>query len=244
MEGLAWLIGFTLPFMLVQHWLHREIQYLFMIITHRLELAVGLFSLLFFPGVLLHELSHLVAAWGFRVPVKHFSLIPHTGANGKVRLGYVETGQAGFFRDSMIGTAPLITGVIAISIISNLVLGLPTFFTGNIDTWLLALKSLPTIPDFWIWFYLIFTISSTMLPSTSDRKAWIPVLIILVLVVILVILAGLGQWLMTHILPVLQVFISSFTAVMGISLLAHVILLIPLAFVRSLLTKVLRVEFR
>jgi hypothetical protein len=244
MEGLAWLIGFTLPFMLVQYWLHREIQYLFMLITHRLDLAVGLFSLLFFPGILLHELSHLVAAWICRVRINHFSLIPHTYPNGKVRLGYVETGQAGLFRDALIGTAPLISGGIAIAVISYYVLGLPAFFTGEVNTWWNAIQAIPSIPDFWIWFYLIFAISSTMLPSASDRKAWLPVVIGLVLLILLISLAGLDEWLISHIKPALQLFISSFSAVMGVSLLAHIILLIPLAFLRLLLCRLFKVEFR
>jgi hypothetical protein len=244
MEGLAWLIGFTLPFMLVQYWLHREIQYLFLLITHRLDLAVGLFSLLFFPGILLHELSHLVVAWLCRVRISHFSLIPHTYPNGKVRLGYVETAQVGIFRDALIGTAPLISGGIVITIISYYVLGLPAFFTGDLNTWWNAIQAIPSIPDFWIWFYLIFAISSTMLPSAADRKAWLPLVIGLILLILLVFLAGLDEWLIFHIKPVLQIFVSSITAVMGISLLAHVILLIPLAFLRFLLYRLFRVEFR
>ncbi len=230
--------------MLFQHWLHLEIQYLFVIITRRPNLAVGLFSLLFFPGIVLHELSHLVAAWILRVPVRRFSLIPRTVPNGKIRLGFVETVQTDFFRDALIGTAPLLTGGLVIALISNYLLGLPTHFTGNFATWWEAIRLLPTIPDFWIWFYLVFTISSTMLPSASDRRAWLPVIIAIALLVALFLLAGAGEWMTANIFPFVNTLLAALSAVMGICLLAHLVFLIPIVILRVLLSKLTGVTVR
>ena len=50
------------PLLLLQRALHREIQVVFLLITRRPEITVALFSLLFFPGVLLHEGSHYLMA--------------------------------------------------------------------------------------------------------------------------------------------------------------------------------------
>jgi len=243
MTAFWWLLGLTLPFILAQVLLHREIQYLFLIMTRRLNLAVGLFSLLFFPGVLLHELSHLLAALLLRVPVKKFSLIPHTTPTGRVRLGYVQTNQVDVIRDALIGTAPLISGGAVIALISHFILGLPGFFTGDFHTWWQALQQLPSLPDFWIWFYLLFTISSTMLPSESDRHAWLPIILVFVLLLILVIAAGAGPWMKIHVLPVLSTILPAVSAVIAISLLAHLVLLVPAGLLRSILGKSLGISF-
>ncbi|MCX6037710.1 MAG: hypothetical protein NTW99_07430, partial [Chloroflexi bacterium] len=42
------------------------------------------------------------------------------------------------------------------------------------------LVSVPSVPDFWLWFYLTFTISSTMMPSQSDRHAWLPLIFLII----------------------------------------------------------------
>lgn len=244
MTSFWWLLGITLPFILVQYLLHKEIQYLFMIITRRPNMAVGLFSLLFFPGVLMHELSHLLAAVVLRVPVKKFSLIPHTTPTGRVRLGYVQTIQADVLRDALIGTAPLITGGAVIALVSHYILGLPAYFTGDLRTWWQALQLLPGLPDFWIWFYLLFTISSTMLPSDSDRHAWLPVIIVFAVILILVLLAGAGGWMQEHVLPLIASFLPAISAVIAISLLAHLLLLLPVGLLRGILGKTLGITFR
>ncbi len=244
MNAFWWLLGLTLPFILAQFLLHREIQFLFLIITRRPNLAVGLFSLLFFPGVLLHEVSHLLAAWILRVPVKRFSLIPHTTPTGRVRLGYVQTNQVDIIRDALIGTAPLITGGAVIALISHYILGLPAYFTGDFHTWWQALQLLPGLPDFWIWFYLLFTISSTMLPSESDRHAWLPIIIVFTAILVLVLLAGAGPWMKAHILPVLTDLLPAITAVIAISLLAHLLLLLPVGLLRGILSKTMGITFK
>ncbi|MGD8243734.1 MAG: hypothetical protein PVI63_00895 [Anaerolineae bacterium] len=47
-------------------------------------------------------------------------------------------------------------------------------------------------PDIWLWLYLIFAISNTMLPSQTDREAWTPIMLFLALAVALAWFAGLG----------------------------------------------------
>jgi Na+/H+ antiporter NhaC len=44
-----------------------------------------------------------------------------------------------------------------------------------------ALRAVFNAPDAWLWLYLTFAISNSMLPSASDRRAW-PVLLVVTLV--------------------------------------------------------------
>ena len=53
LDGLWWLLLMLGPLLLIQPRLHLEIQAVFLLLTRRPALSIGLFSLLFFPGVLL-----------------------------------------------------------------------------------------------------------------------------------------------------------------------------------------------
>ena len=109
-----WFLASFLPFLFVQRWIHREIQTIFLLLTRNSAVSLGLFSLLFFPGVLLHEVSHFLTAKLLRVRTGHFSVVPQLTADGRLRLGYVETEKADLIREALIGAAPLLTGGAAI----------------------------------------------------------------------------------------------------------------------------------
>ena len=82
-------------------------------------------------------------------------------------LGYVETAQADIVRDSLIGAAPLITGTICVAYIAfyqlEVRLLLDVFRAGQLNLFWLGISALPTVQDFYLWFYLAFAISSTMM---------------------------------------------------------------------------------
>jgi hypothetical protein len=93
-DRLIWLVLLLGPLLFLQRRLHFEIQALLMILTRRPEIAFGLFSLLFFPGVLLHETSHFLMARWLGVRTGRVSLIPQVLPGGKLQLGFVETANA------------------------------------------------------------------------------------------------------------------------------------------------------
>ena len=131
-DGLVWLVVCLAPFLLVQRWLHRDIQAVFLLLTRRSELTIGLFSLLFFPGVLLHETSHFLMAGLLRVRTGRFSVLPKVQPGGQLQLGFVETDKADFVRDALIGMAPLLSGGAAIAYLGIYRLGLASI--GNMIT--------------------------------------------------------------------------------------------------------------
>ncbi len=244
--GLGWLLLMLGPLLFAQRWLHREIQYVLLLLTRRPALSLSLFSLLFFPGVLLHELSHYLMARLLGVHTGRFSLIPSLVEEGKLRLGYVETAQTDLLRDALIGTAPLITGGAAVAYLGISRLGLVPLaaFIGQADwtgLWL-GLSALPERSDFWLWFYLTFAISSTMLPSASDRRAWLPISLVSLGLVGLALLAGAGPWMLEHLAPELDRFLRSLATIFGISLALHLVLLLPFRLLRGLISAVFRMQ--
>ncbi len=230
--GLLWCVLTLVPLAYHQRLLQREIQASFLILSRSPEFTVALFSIIFLPGVMLHEFSHYLVALILGVRTAHFSLIPQMLPNGKLQLGYVETSKSDYVRDSLIGAAPLIAGASVVALLAVTRLDLiplwDAFRTGQFSLFWLGLTLLPKSQDFPLWFYLLFTISSTMLPSQSDRHAWLPLGVTVAALLVLAVFAGAGPWMLEHVAPALNRFLSSAAVVFGLSAAVHAILIIPL----------------
>lgn len=252
MDTLYRFLGFLAILVLLlvlQRSLHRETQAIFLILTRREELAVALFSLLFFPGVLLHEASHFLMAVLLRVPTGRVSLFPQVLPGGKegdrsarLQLGFVETAQTDWLRDALIGAAPLLTGGLLVAYAGITRLGLPLLWealrSGGPRAVLDGLEQLlNTQADFWLWFYLAITVSSTMLPSASDRRSWLPVSLFAGLLLAASLLVGAGPWLVENLAQPLERVLGAMAVVLAISLLIHIALLLPAALLRRLLSR-------
>lgn len=98
------------------------------------------------------------------------------------------------FRHSLIGLAPLIFGSMAILMIGEGLLGLDEvanlITAGRLDPVLEAVGKLVTMPLTWLYLYLIFSISNSMLPSTSDRRAWLPALLYIAILLLITLTLG------------------------------------------------------
>jgi len=93
-------------------------------------------------------------------------------------------------------------------------------------------------PDFWLWFYLIFAVSSMMFPSTSDRRAWLPIILMLGVLGGIIILAGFGSWLFENLAEPFQAILQMVTVIFLISGIVHILLLIPIWGTRLVLSRV------
>lgn len=172
--------------MLTQRWLHNHLRGLALLITGQMDRAVVAYALLFFPGVLLHELSHWITARLLGVRTGNISLIPRTQKDGSIQLGYVEYykgANLGPVRESLIGGAPLIAGTLVTLALAFRVFGVTSLAAaierGDLDAFTLALGDIFTANDFLVWVYLLFAVSNAMMPSRSDRRAWPAFLLLL-----------------------------------------------------------------
>jgi hypothetical protein len=197
---------------LLTQWITKHVQGIGYLVTGNGQIALYLYFLLIFPGILIHELSHAVSAWLMGVKVRRMSLgIHRKGRGGRIALGSVDIGAAGPFRASLIGLAPFVAGCTAILIIGGRVFGfwLPTPF--SFARFWQELQTAYQVPDFGLWVYLVFAIGNAMLPSAADRRAWGTTLVFLLIVGALAYLSGvlndvpsvrrvstaLGDWLWT-----------------------------------------------
>jgi hypothetical protein len=114
----------------------------------------------------------------------------------RVQLGFVPVERTDVVRASLIGLAPLLVGSTLI-----LLVGYMVFSIGMVEDAVVAsdwrrvaegLRGMLDAPDTWIWAYVVFAVSNTMLPSQSDRQAWTPVILYVLLAGALAWIAGLG----------------------------------------------------
>ncbi len=234
------------PLILLQRLLHREIQAVFLILTRDTRLTMGIFSMLFLPGVFLHELSHFVMAKILRVRTGKFSIFPQSLPDGRLQLGYVETAKSDIVRDSLIGAAPLIAGTLFIAYVALYHLQMrvlwDTFRNGQFDLFWLGVRALPQAPDFYLWFYLAFAVSSTMMPSESDRHAWLELIISVAVLFGLALLFGAGPWMLSNVAPRLSTFLSSVAVIFGLSAFVHILLILPTALIHKMLARATGVD--
>jgi len=144
-------------------------------------MSINFLSFLFLPGIIIHELSHMLIAVILFVPVGDMEFTPKKSDNG-LKLGSVEIAKTDPIRRSIIGFAPVFVGLI-------IILGIVYLFTSNIlffkdkEVYIFAVAVAGFI-------YLLFAVSNTMFSSRADMEGTIEILIALLIIFILVYAVG------------------------------------------------------
>jgi hypothetical protein len=242
LDGLGWLLLFSGLLLILQKYLHQEIQGIFLLITKDPNMSQILFAILFFPGVLLHESSHFLMARLLGVKTGRITLVPRQIDEHRLQLGSVETIRADLVRDALIGAAPLISGGLVVAYIGFERFDLPaiwaSFQWGGVASWQEIIDQILQIPDIWLWGYLAFVVSSTMMPSKSDRKAWLPIGVMIAILLGISLLAGAGPWLSIHLMPALNKLFISIAVVFAMSVVLHLLIWLPSFLARVILERI------
>lgn len=141
-------------------------------ILHNRSVLIAVFAVLFFPGIFLHELSHLLIALLLQVPVGEVNLFPDLDSEeNDVRMGSVAIATVDPIRRSLIGVAPIFFGFAAVLGILFFV-----FQPGQSLIWW----------ELVIAFYLIFSISNTMFSSKKDLEGTPEILLAIIFLALLI----------------------------------------------------------
>jgi hypothetical protein len=135
-------------------------------------LSINSLSIIFLPGVIIHEISHLLVATILFVPVGDMEFTPKKDNNG-LKLGSTKIAKTDPLRRCLIGFAPVFVGLM-------IVVGLVYSFGQNV---LLLQKNLYIfITAILALIYLLFTISNTMFSSRADMEGALEVLLTLLII--------------------------------------------------------------
>lgn len=166
---LFFVILYTLLSIFLYRATYRSMQSLYVVIHHTTDsdyaAKVGI-AAFYFPGTLIHESSHLLAAMALFLKIHSVSIFPVI-EHGGVKLGSVTYYKRDPVRSILVGIAPLFGGT-ATAYGLYLILGYTDVF------WIRALV-----------IYLLFTIMSTMFSSAQDLVdvVWLVPLCMLVVIV-------------------------------------------------------------
>ena len=135
-------------------------------------------ALLFFPGVLIHELAHFLMASVLLVPTGEIEFIPQI-MEDRVKLGSVQIGRTDPFRRAIIGIAPVIVGAGAL-------LGILYYFTTTTFSFATTFDYLKLCGVL----YVVFEISNTMFSSKRDVEGTQELLVAITVIGSILFIAG------------------------------------------------------
>jgi hypothetical protein len=193
-----WLIlaAVLIPLIYVEKWIHAHLYGVGWLLTNSKKSATALYYVLLFPGVFVHEFTQYLVAGALNVRIKRVIAWPEAQDDGTLRLNFVQIKQAHWMKAAVIGAAPLFTGLGIVWVISNHILNLDNVLsalaTANITVIGPALRALVSKPDFYLWLYLMFTVSNAMLPTPADREGWPLVMAAFAVVIGFLVVIGTG----------------------------------------------------
>lgn len=165
MEFVVGVFGIVFLFLLSRE-LSKLMSGVMYLLTRHESFAIFFLSFLFLPGVVVHELAHLLVANVLLVPTGEVEFLPQVHGH-EVKLGSVAIAKTDIVRRFIIGIAPLIIGL---SVLVILFLFLYPFM-------LLSWKSA-------LMLYAIFEIGNTMFSSRKDMEGTVGFLVLVSLVVV------------------------------------------------------------
>lgn len=166
MEYFALFNVLILILFLISRQLTSEIYLFTYQLTNKERISTSFLAFLFFPGVVIHELSHYLCAKLLGVQTGKISLLPKREGE-YVKLGSVSVVKSNIVKEFLIGIAPLFVGIFII--LSAVYFMLQDFSSFNI------LKIVLSI-------YVIFVVSNTMYASRKDFQAALPFMTAIIMV--------------------------------------------------------------
>lgn len=158
-------LALFLSLFLMSRVLTRSISRLLMRIVGSRNLAISFFHLLLLPGVVVHELAHLITAEVLFVRTGALNFKPQLEEDSVV-MGTVGIEKTDPLRRAVIGFAPVFVGIILISI--------------SVLYFLSEQSPLSQTLSYILVFFIVFEIGNTMFSSKKDLEGTIGLLIIIV----------------------------------------------------------------
>jgi hypothetical protein len=211
--------------------------------------AAVLYTMLLLPGILIHEFLEWVMAGVLNLKTVISTRWPEADLHGEIdpkfvtveypkRRAELRENLGSRLKDLLTKTAvelaPTIGGVLLTLYISQSLMGLPTVIdtlpSGDVNQIGPALTQVVNRPNFWLLFYLLFTISNLMMPRKNARQGLLVIFGFFVLGFIFLAVVGfaeaVGRWLTGPIPMVVNQFSAIFATVLAIDVAVLAVLVV------------------
>ena len=228
----------------IERWLHQHIFKVGWLLSHNYETTTILYYTVFLPGVILHEVVYWLMAGVMNVRADRSIQWPEKQEIGQLKLNFVKLSpKANPIKRALIAASPLIVGLLAIWIIGINIFQLESVVavasSGNLSSITEALQLLTSTPDFWLWFYISFTIANTMFPTLpKDMQGWWQIGGIIAVILIAVLVLGIGQTFLGELTLTLSQLLNSLALVLLLTIGINITMVIILGAIESAIERI------
>jgi hypothetical protein len=182
----------------LEQWLHQHIFKVGWLITKDFQTTTILYYTFLLPGVVLHEVVYWLAAGFLNIRAEQAIQWPQAQQIGRLELNFIKLSRkASPLQIALISAAPFVVGVLCVWLIANNIFAVPavlaTIAPGTLPDVAAGVQQLVQAPDFWLWFYIAFSIANTMTPELKDLGGMRIVLPIFVVVTVVLAVIGVGD---------------------------------------------------
>jgi hypothetical protein len=182
----------------MEDWLHQHVFKVGWLVTKNFQTTTILYYTFFLPGVVLYELVRYLVAGMLDVRAERAIAFPESQDIAELKLNFIKLNRkAPGWKVFLIQSAPPIAGLLLIYLIAVNIFDVQSIFAtlapGTSDAVVETLTRLFSIPDFWLWAYLVFTISGVTIPNWIVITGWRSILITVGGIAVFLFLIGIGE---------------------------------------------------
>ncbi len=224
--------------------MHQHVFKVGWLLTHNIKTTVVFYYTAFLPGVLLHEISYWLAAGILNVRARQSVQFPQLDDIKELQLGLVKLDAGAHpVKRVLIELCPLLVALGALWWIAteaiNLESALSLASSAELQNLAQAAVALVRGADFWLWYYLAFTIANTMLPPIPARlRSWKPYAVLIVLLVFAAAALSSGQAHLGAIGNYLHQLLTSLSALLLLTTCINVVMVIALGALEAVIERV------
>ncbi|MEQ8673385.1 MAG: hypothetical protein RLP44_02970 [Aggregatilineales bacterium] len=159
-------------------WLHQHIFKVGWLVTKNYQTTTILYYTFFIPGVALYEFVIWLIAGLLNVRAERSFNLPEKQEIGELRLNFVKLSRKTTpYKAAIINISPLIFGIAIIWFVANYVINIQDALSlmndGTLNNLDESIRQLTLKPDFWLWIYIMFTVTNTMMPDQGVIRLWL-----------------------------------------------------------------------